>query len=644
MKINKHRLAMFFWSENNMCGIVGFVNTTQTIDEKTTVINNMMETIVHRGPNSSGHFVDEQVALGFRRLSIIDLEGGSQPLYNEDKTKVIIFNGEIYNFQNLRNELIEKGHIFTTKTDTEVILHGYEEFGKDILHRLRGMFAFAIWDTVTGELFGARDHFGIKPYYYTEMNGTFMFGSEIKSLMAHPDFKKELNKEALKPYMTFQYSALSETFFKNVYRIPEGHYYTYHNGQLNIERYWDPEFREEDMTLEQAVDEIEAAVKESVEVHAISDVKVGSFLSSGVDSSYVTATLRPDYTFSIGFGDKTYNESHEAKRLTDKLGLKNYSKLVTGEEAFQYFPLIQYHLDEPDSNPSCVPLYFLSEMASEKVTVVLSGEGADELFAGYQNYGFNSGSKMVRVVAEGLKKLPKKARYNIARTIDKMPTFKGSLHLYTSLAPAEEFFIGQAEVFKEAEADNYLKSDYQKSQTVKDIVMDVYKRVPHLPEVKKMQYLDVHQWMPKDILLKADKLSMAHSLEIRVPLLDIKMMELAERIPTKHLINAENTKYAFRKAANRHLPDEWADREKLGFPVPIKDWLREERFYLHIRQLFLEDFVNEFFEQDKIVALLDGNFRGENDDRRKIWTIYTFLVWYKIYFIDEEKPQAIPVA
>lgn len=618
-----------------MCGIVGFVNTKYTIEEKEAIIHKMMDRIVHRGPNSAGQFVDEQVAFGFRRLSIMDLEGGSQPIYSENDTKVIIFNGEVYNFKTLREELTEKGHVFKTKADTEVILHGYEEYGTEIVNHLRGMFAFVIWDREKQELFGARDHFGIKPFYYYHQNGTFMFGSEIKSFLDHPDFVKELNPKALKPYMTFQYSAIDETFFKNVFRIPEGHYFFVRGDEMELTEYWDAEFREEDMTLETAVDLIDEAVQESVAAHSVSDVEVGTFLSSGVDSSFVTALTRPNYTFSIGFGDKTYNESHEAKKLTDKLGLKNYSKVVTGEQAFEKFPTIQYHLDEPASNPSCVPLYFLSELASEKVSVVLSGEGADELFAGYTDYGFATRSKVVRVFAEKLKKLPKKTRYKLARTIKKMPNFKGSMHLYKSLAPAEDFFIGQAFVFGEKEAESYLKEPFHDSESVQEIVQRQYKKVPDLPEVKKMQYLDMHQWMPKDILLKADKMTMAHSLEARTPLLDIRMMELAERIPTKYLINEENTKYAFRKAANRHLPDEWADREKLGFPVPIKDWLREEKFYKDIRSLFEADFAGMFFHQDKILQLLDDNFNEKIDERRKIWTIFTFLVWYKVYFIDE---------
>ncbi len=618
-----------------MCGIVGFVTNNYSLETKKKQINKMMDRIIHRGPDSSGEYIDDKVALGFRRLSIIDLKSGDQPIFNEDRTKAIIFNGEIYNFQELRSELEAKGHIFSTKADTEVIIHGYEEYGAGIVKKLRGMFSFAIWDIEKQELFGARDHFGIKPYYYYNQNGTFMFGSEIKSFLDHPDFVKEMNPRALKPYMTFQYSAIDETFFKNVYRIPEGHYYYLRNGELELTQYWDAEFSEEDMSLEEAINLIDEAVQESVAAHSISDVKLGTFLSSGVDSSFVTSVSKPNYTFSIGFGDKSYNESHEAKKLTNKLGLRNFSKVVESEEAFEAFPNIQYHLDEPSSNPSCVPLYFLAKLAREQVTVVLSGEGADELFAGYTDYGFATKSKTIRVFAEKLKKLPKKSRYRLARTIKKMPNFKGSLHLYKSLAPAEDFFIGQAFVFEENEADQYLQPRFRKSETVGEIATKQYQKVADLPEVKKMQYLDIHQWMPKDILLKADKMTMAHSLEARTPLLDIRMMELAERIPVKYLMNAENTKYAFRKAANRHLPDEWADREKLGFPVPIKDWLHEEKFYKQVRQVFESNFVSEFFDQEKVLELLDKNYAREIDERRKIWTIYSFLVWYQIYFINE---------
>ncbi|WP_338476232.1 asparagine synthase (glutamine-hydrolyzing) [Tetragenococcus halophilus] len=620
-----------------MCGIVGFVNMTYSKNEKNEQLDQMMKRVVHRGPDNTGKFVDEGVGLGFRRLSIIDLKCGNQPIFNESDSKAIIFNGEIYNYQELQEDLHTKGHTFTTNADTEVILHGYEEYGADIVKKLRGMFAFAIWDRDKQELFGARDHFGIKPLYYYHKNETFLFGSEIKSFLDHPAFEKRVNPGALKPYMTFQYPATDETFFKDVYRIPEGHYFYVKEGELTITQYWDPEYEEEPMTEDEAIDKIDQAVQETIEAHLVSDVEVGTFLSSGVDSSLVTTITKPNYTFSIGFGEHTYNESSEAKKLTEILNLNNYSRVIESEEAFNAFPTIQYHLDEPSSNASCVPLYFLAKLASEHVKVVLSGEGADELFAGYTEYGFSSNSKMVRVFAQGLKKLPKKSRYRLASRLEHTGNFHGKLHLYRSIAPAEDFFIGQAKVFDESESEEYLKPKYQQSESVHDIVEKQYEKVPDLPELKKMQYLDMHQWMPKDILLKADKMTMANSLEARTPLLDIRLMEVAEKIPTKYLLNSKNTKYAFRKAAHRHLPDEWANRKKLGFPVPIKDWLHEERFYKQVREIFAADFAAEFFNQEKILDLLDQNYQENIDARRHIWTLYSFLVWYKVYFVDEDQ-------
>lgn len=623
-----------------MCGIVGFVNTK---DNKEEIVTNMMDRIVHRGPNSSGHYIDKGVALGFRRLSIIDLEGGSQPIYNEDRSKVIIFNGEIYNFQPLREQLIQAGHIFTTHADTEVLLHGYEEWGTELLQKVRGMFAFAIWDIEKQELFGARDHFGIKPYYFAEMNDTFMFGSEIKSFLPHPDFDKQLNKEALKPYMTFQYSPLNgETFFKGVYRLPEGHYYTYKDGQLDIQQYWDADFTKKgDFSRDEWVNKIDETVQSSIAAHKIADVEVGAFLSSGVDSSYVASVLRPDRSFSIGFDDKTYNEAIEARKLTNILGLNNTAAVIYGDMSFKAFPLIQYHLDEPDSNPSCVPLYFLANMAAQQVRVVQSGEGADELFAGYQTYGFHTHSKPLRVFAQGLKKLPKGMRYSIGRKFGNMKNFHGRIHLYEATAPAREFFIGHAHVFDEDEAASYLTADFQQAPSVKEIMDPHFDNAERIDsEVNKMQYVDVHQWMPKDILLKADKLSMASSLELRVPLLDIEVMKLAQTIPTKFLMNQNNTKDAFREASNRHLPEEWANREKLGFPVPIKAWLKEDHGYNEVKQLFTADFAAEFFDQEKIMKLLNDHHEGKAEVQRKIWTIFTFLTWYKVFFIEEAIPKA----
>ena len=624
-----------------MCGIVAFVDNEKP-QLKDTLIKKMKDRIIHRGPDDEGQYVDDDVALGFRRLSFVDVKSGNQPIFNEDQSKIIEFNGEIYNFEELRGELIEKGHTFTTHADTEVILHGYEEWGKDVLQKLRGMFAFIIWDTKTKEMFGARDHFGIKPLYYAQMNGTFFVGSEIKAFLDHPNFEMELNKRALKSYMTFQYNVTQETFFKGVYRLPEAHYFTYKDGKFAMEQYWDEDFDPTDESFDQAVDNIDNVVKNSVKVHTFADkgIKVGSFLSAGVDSSLVTALMRPNNTFSIGF-DSGYDETKQARELAAKLDLKNTDKLLTDEEAFKTFPLIQYYLDEPDSNPSVVPLYFLNKLAKDNgYKALLSGEGADELFAGYTAYGFNTKVKFIRWVTEQLKKLPKDQRYKLGKWLEGKH-FHGSEHLYRNLAPARDTFIGQAYIFSPAEANEYLKPEYQDGPSITDLLKPLYdkcdEKKPEMNEVAKKQYVDLHRFMPGDICLKADKMSMANSVEIRVPLLDKEVMKVAETTPTKYLFNDKGTKWAFRMAANRHLPEEWATRPKLGFPTPVREWLREEKYYKEVRNLFAQDFVKEFFDQDKLLQLADDNFAGRVDGRRKIWTVYTFLVWYKLYFIDNFK-------
>lgn len=624
-----------------MCGIVAYVNN-DSLQSKDETIQKMMDRIIHRGPDDSGKFVDDHAALGFRRLSFIDVKSGKQPIFNEDDSKAILFNGEIYNFKELREELIALGHTFSTHADTEVILHGYEQWGQDIAKRLRGMFGFVIWDRQTQEMFGARDPFGIKPLYYAQMNGTFFIASEIKAFLDHPKFEKQLNKEALKPYLTFQYSATPETFFKGVYKLPEGHFFHYKDGKFSMEQYFDADFDPQDMSFNQAVDRIEAAVKESVKAHSFADdgIKVGSFLSAGVDSSYVAALMRPDCTFSIGF-DSTYDETKEARELAEKLGLKNKDMKLKNEVAFAAFPKIQYFLDEPDSNPSVVPLYFLTKLAKDNgYKAMLSGEGADELFAGYTDYGFNTSSKFIRWIADQLKKLPMEKRHALGEKLKHAKNFHGRLHLYHALAPASEDFVGQAYIFSPDEASDILKSDYDCGPTVEEILKPFFDKLADkdIDEVAKRQYVDIHQWMPGDILLKADKMSMANSLELRVPLLDKEILKVAQATPTKYLFNYKGTKWAFREAANRTLPEEWAHRPKLGFPVPIRAWLREEKYYHQVRDLFSQDFVNEFFDQDKLLQLADDNFNGKIDGRRKLWTIYTFLVWYKLYFIDNYNP------
>ena len=331
-----------------MCGFTGFIGEVNNAKD---VLQDMMNQIIHRGPDSGGQFNEGKANLGFRRLSIIDIAHGSQPLYNEDESLVLTFNGEIYNFQSIREDLLAKGHIFKTNSDSEVLIHGYEEYGTELVSKLRGMFAFVIWDRKNEKLFAARDHFGIKPFYYAQMNDTLFFGSEIKSFLPHPNFNKQLNEQALKPYLTFQYPVLKETFFKGVFKLPAGHFMTYSNGQLTIEKYWEASFDPVERPLDQIVEEIDTSVRESVQTHTHADVKVGSFLSSGVDSSYVASVLRPDKTFTVGFSAENFSEIDNAAALSKELGIENVSEVLDPKECFNDFNKIQYMMDEPHSIP-----------------------------------------------------------------------------------------------------------------------------------------------------------------------------------------------------------------------------------------------------------------------------------------------------
>lgn len=606
-----------------MCGFVGFTNK---ISDSGEVLSRMTESIKHRGPDSEGEYIDSDVALGFRRLSIIDISTGSQPIFNEDGSKVLVFNGEIYNYRDLRAELIDKGHTFTTNTDSEVLLHGYEEWGDQLLNRLRGMFAFVIWDKKSKEIFGARDFFGIKPMYYAEMNGTFMFGSEIKSFLCHPSFEKKLNTDALENYLTYQYSPCAETFFKGVYKLLPAHWFRYKNGIMKTERYWSVNFDDDNKPdLEEWVNRISSTFRDSVEAHKIADVEVGSFLSSGVDSSYVAAVANVDKTFTVGFGeDERYNEIGYAKEFSKYIGKENISKVITADEYWGEFPKIQYHMDEPLADPAAVALYFVCKLASESVKVVLSGEGADELFGGYNIYKEPDDVAIYNAV-------PMPIRREIGKLCSRLPHKRGVNFFIRRGKTLEERFIGNAYIFSESERKDILAIKTN-APAAAEITKPFYDMVKGKDNVTKMQFLDINLWMTGDILLKADKMSMANSLELRVPFLDKEVMALAQRIPKKYRVTKENTKYAMRMAAHRACPPRTADKKKLGFPVPIRVWLKEDEYYNKVRAEFESENARKFFKPEKLISLLEDHRDGKYDYSRKIWTVYTFLVWYKVYF------------
>lgn len=610
-----------------MCGLVGYIDK-QNKKTKKEIIKKMADTIIHRGPDGEGYFIDENIAMGFRRLSIIDLEGGNQPLYNEDKTLVINFNGEIYNYKELREELIKKGHKFVTNSDTEVIIHGFEEYREKIVTKLRGMFAFVIWDIKENKLFGARDPFGIKPFYYYKNDELFMYGSEIKSFLAHPYFKKELNKEALKTYLTFQYSALNETFFKNTFKLDPGYYLIYENNKLTIKKYFNINYRNSKDSLDNVIDNINRTMKDSIEHHKISDVEVGSFLSSGVDSSYVVSNAKVAKTFTVGFKNKGFDETKDAKDLSKILGIENISEEITPDMFFKILPTVQYYSDEPHANLSAVPLYYLSKLASKHVKVVLSGEGADELFGGYFEYD-------VPKEYEKYNKIPFVIRKTICNLVQYLPNFKGKHFLIKGGSSLIDSYVGQAFIMNNDEANNLLTDAYKTDINYQDLTFPKYNEVKDKDEILKKMYLDMNFWLPYDILLKADKMTMANSLELRVPFLDKEVFKMSETIPLNYIINNHVTKYAFREAALKTVPEEWSNRPKLGFLVPFKEWIKEDKYYKKVKKLFNEDWVAEFFHIDKINKLLDEHYEGKWNNARKVYTIYCFLIWYKVYFIND---------
>lgn len=604
-----------------MCGFVGFVDKTK---DKDKTIKKMADLIKHRGPDSDGYYTDDDIALGFRRLSIIDLEGGTQPIYNEEKDKLIFFNGEIYNYKYLKADLIEKGHKFSTNTDTEVILHGYEEYKEDFLLMLRGMFAFVIYDLKTKELFGARDFYGIKPLYYATMKDSFMFGSEIKSFLAHPKFKKELNRDMLEQYLTFQYSVGTDTFFKNVFKLIPGHYFKYKNGKLNIKRYYEIKFEQNNKrTLEEWEKGIREVIDDSIEAHKVSDVEVGSFLSSGVDSSLIATLSNVDKTFTVGYSNKRYSEIDYAKDLSKKINVTNVSKEITKEEYFEKFPMIEYYFDEPLADPSAVALYFVANIASQHVKVALSGEGSDEIFGGYNIYH-------EPYSVSWYYKIPYFIRRFIGICVYPLRHHRGFNFLYRRSRKLEDRYIGNAFMFEPVEVKKILSYKTGK-KTYKDFTKPFYDKCKNYDDVTKMQYIDFNFWLIGDILLKADKMSMANSLEVRVPYLDRILIDYARGLPTKYKIKDGQTKYAFRRVANEVLESKFADKKKLGFPVPIREWIKEDDVYDKIKDAFSRS--SSFFKVDEITKLLDEHKEGKKDNSRKIWTIYSFLVWYDEYFI-----------
>lgn len=603
-----------------MCGIAGYVSVKKPNKK---VLKNMTDKIAHRGPDGQGFYVDEFCALGHRRLAIIDLKTGKQPMYNEDGNLIIINNGEIYNYIELKEELEKKGHKFLTKSDTEVILHGYEEWKEELPLHLRGMFAFAIWNKTERELFLARDKWGIKPLYYYENNGTFIFASEIKAFLEHPDFKKEFNENILSAYLCFNSTPTEETFFKNVYRVQPGTYIKYNNGEKKINKYFKIKFDTTNESIEEYAEKIHKAMEESIKYHKIADVEVGSLLSSGIDSSYVVSLAKPKKTFTVGYSSQKYNEIKQAKDLASKLKISNKSKKIDKKQYLKIFPKMMYYMDEPLADPAAIALYFVSDLASKEVKVILSGEGADELFAGYNTY-------LEETNHTWYNKIPFKIRNVMANIAGLFPEIRGLNFIYRNGQKLENYNIGLGRIFRDKEA---LKIVNNKNQIkTKDIVKPFYEDYQDCSNLEKRQVIDYHFWLVNDFLHAVDRNAMMFGLEARTPFLDDAVYEVARKLPLYAKIDKNTTKKALRLASQKVIPNEAYKKKKLGFPVPLREWIKEDSLYNEIKKEFESDVAKKYFNQKIILNLLEQHKNNKKDCYKKVWTIYTFLIWYKQFF------------
>ncbi|EKN68544.1 asparagine synthase (glutamine-hydrolyzing) [Schinkia azotoformans] len=607
-----------------MCGFVGALQPHPDV-LKINEFMSMNHTIYHRGPDDEGYYIEDNILMGFRRLSIIDLEGGHQPMSYNNQKYWIVFNGEIYNFIELRDELILDGYNFQTGSDTEVILALYQKMGQDVVDKLRGMFAFVIYDKVNQLIFGARDHFGIKPFFYLEEEHGFYFASEKKSILKTI---KDVNVDALQHYFTFQFVPEPLTLSGNIKKLEPGHCFIKRIGApIIIKKYWNATFEPKHYTKEQLIKKVRDVLFDSVEMHMRSDVPVGSFLSGGIDSSSIVSIakeLNPSLlTFSVGFEQQGYSEIDVAKETAASLNVTNIHFYISPEEYVRELPKIVWHMDDPLADPAAIPLYFVAREARKYVKVVLSGEGADELFGGYNIYREPNSLRYFSYIPPFMKKLMKKSISVLADGT------KGKNFVIRGCTPLEERYIGNAKMFDELEKQHFLKT-YNSSIKYHQIISPLYDHVLNYDLVSKMQYIDIHTWLRGDILLKADRMTMAHSIELRVPFLDKEVFQVASEIVPSMKIANQTTKYILREALKDIVPEHVLHRRKLGFPVPIRVWLKNELYDWAVNIIQTSQ-TDEWIDKQYILSLLEDHCRGKADYSRKIWTVLIFMIWHQVF-------------
>jgi asparagine synthase (glutamine-hydrolysing) len=592
----------------------------------------MNDALAHRGPNDQKLFTHDHVGLAFRRLSIMDLTSGQQPMANEHKTVWMVFNGEIYNSKELRGLLKGHGHDFASEMDGEVILHLYEEKGIRLLDDLRGMFAFTLYDTRSQELFLARDHFGIKPLYYADEPHQFLFASEIKSLLAGRRVRPTVQTESLWRYLSFQYVPDPDTMFDGIHVLPPAHYLRFSDCGFSLHRYWQPRYQpDETKPLSYFTENIAEVLENSVKQHKQSDVPYGAFLSAGIDSSIIASLLQREetidtFTVSYAGANPHLDESVLARETAQLLKTRHHSMEITTQHVLDELQNIVYHQDQPLADPSIIGVYFLAQLARKHVTVALSGEGADELFGGYPIYHEPKSLWVFDMLPTGL-------RNQLGNMARKLPYgMKGRSFLERGALPLQRRFIGNAYIFNDDVKQTLVHDAIRSRQpaSIFDVTDPFYEEIQDLDPITQMQLLDMNTWLPGDILMKADKMTMAHSLELRVPFLDRKVFDLAATIPAKFRIAHGTTKYALRQSVAHLLPEVVQNRPKMGFPTPYRQWIKGD-LREWIQDTLHSAHMNFFFNRSFIDQLMSEYLSGQRDNARQIWTLFMFGLWHETY-------------
>jgi len=621
-----------------MCGICGVFNVVNRNPVKSSLVKSMADTLIHRGPDDEGIYCSGPVGLGHRRLAIIDIEGGQQPMANKQKTVWVVFNGEIYNFHEVKSLLASKGYSFHTQSDTEVIIALYEEYGEACFQYLRGMFAIAIWDENTQQLFLARDRVGKKPLFYYYDHSKLVFASEIKAILKVPGISRDINLQALSDYFSLLYIPAPKTIYRNIYKVRPGHFLIVSEGGLREVEYWDVNFEKtSDLSVERWCEEILEKYSQAVQLRLISDVPLGAFLSGGIDSSSVVAlmtklTNKPVVTSSIGFNDKDFDESHHAREIAQYFNAEHYERIVNPDAAGIIEKLV-WHYDEPFADSSAIPTYYVSQLAREHVTVALSGDGGDEIFAGYRRYLLDKREDQLR----GL--FPKFLRQNLFRLLaavypkaDWAPRVLRGKATFENLACShiEAYFRSVSAVHPELKA-NLFHPDVQdqlKGYDTADIFRDYYQKAGRVDPLSRIQYVDFKTYLPDDILVKVDRASMAHSLEVRAPMLDHLFVEMAATIPSAHKLRGKSGKNILKMALRGVVPQNTLERKKMGFAVPLAKWFRGEMKDLAHNLLFEQD-IGTILNRGTVEKIWNQHQKGYRDRSTDLWTVFIFGLWYQ---------------